>query len=157
MNYSQDAVVRDFAHRTRQNLKMIEELAASNQPNSNHDVFEVTQLINSMLGLLVFPQQEYFLHIPETPLEDIKSAGWPIPQVCGGFPQVSDLRMLMRYLRNAIAHFNIEFIADENKNIAGLRVWNTPPGKAINWKAEMGILELRGIVERFIQLLLEEI
>lgn len=44
-------IVRDFAERTRKNLKAIERLLADNQ-----DVYETTQLVDSMLGLLVFPR-----------------------------------------------------------------------------------------------------
>ena len=59
-----EEVVLDFALRTRKNLEAIEALQ-----RLDAGVFEVTQQINSMLGLLVFPQQEYVESIPKTPLE----------------------------------------------------------------------------------------
>ena len=165
MNYTD--VIRDFALRTRKNLEAIDVLAA------NHGkVFEITQLINSLLGLLVFPQQKYVDSIPKTPLTELERTGWPIPRVRGKFEQVQDLNQLIRYLRNAVAHFNIVFIDDTNNNIALLRVWNMVPvrgedgkvqrgkdGKLIeqkNWEAELGVKELRGIADRFIDLLLEQ-
>jgi HEPN pEK499 p136 len=74
-----------------------------------------------------------------------------IPKVVGTFPQAGDLRELIRYLRNAIAHFNIEFVGEE---IESVRVWNTKNGKT-NWKAEIGLKELQAIAERFTDLLLE--
>ena len=80
-----------------------------------------------MLGLLVFPQQEYVDSIPRTPLEELRRDGWPIPRVIGQFQQVTDLNQLIRYLRNAVAHFNIEFVGDGESNIKILRVWNMAP------------------------------
>jgi hypothetical protein len=163
-----EEVVRDFALRTRKNLEALEALH-----ERNDEVFEVTQLINSMLGLLVFPQQEYVESIPKTPLKDLLQDGWPIPRVTGNFQQVTDLNQLIRYLRNAVAHFNIKFIGDgkdgEN-NIKVLRVWNMAPvrdkqgkierndeGKIIeekNWEADLTVTQLRSIANRFIDLLL---
>ena len=158
-------VVRDFALRTKKNLQIIERLR-----RDGSEPYEVTQLVNSMLGLLVFPQQEYIDSIPRTPLAELASAGWPIPTVRGSFAQPDDLNQLIRYLRNAIAHFNIKFVGDGQNNIAGIRVWNMAPvkdkngrmqrdseGRIIarkNWEAELGVAELRGIAERFIDLLL---
>ncbi len=160
-----EEVVRDFALRTRKNLEAIEALQSLDA-----GVFEVTQLINSMLGLLVFPQQEYVESIPKTPLEELRRDGWPIPRVTGEFQQVTDLNQLVRYLRNAVAHFNIVFIGDGENNIKVLRVWNMAPvrnengkmlrgqdGKIVeekNWEAELTVHQLRGIATRFIDLLL---
>lgn len=160
-----EEVVRDFALRTRKNLEAIEALH-----DLNAEVYEVTQLINSMLGLLVFPQQEYVETIPKTPLDQLRQDGWPIPRVTGGFQQVTDLNQLIRYLRNAVAHFNIEFIGDGESNIKVLRVWNMAPvrneknqlrrdadGKIIeekNWEAELTVQQLCNIAIQFIDLLL---
>ncbi len=43
-------VIQDFARRTRKNLEAIDRLHAEGR-----QVYEVTQLVNSTLGLLVFP------------------------------------------------------------------------------------------------------
>ena len=123
-----------------------------------------------MLGLLVFPQQEYIESIPRTSLAELARAGWPIPAVRGSFAQADDLNQLIRYLRNAIAHFNIRIVGDGQSNIAVIRVWNMTPVKdrdgkvqrdsegqireRKNWEAELGVDELRGIAVRFIDLLL---
>ncbi len=160
-------VVRDFALRTRKNLDALDALA-----ENGRDVYEVTQLINSMLGLLVFPQQEYVDKIPKTLLAELAKSGWPIPKVRGGFKQVENLNQLVRYLRNAVAHFNIKFLGDGQNNISVVRVWNMVPakdengkvlrnndGSAVekkNWEAELGVAELRGIADRFIDLLLSQ-
>ncbi|MBJ6750983.1 HEPN family nuclease [Geomonas anaerohicana] len=151
-----EELVADFAKRTRQNLETLRLLQIKN--DSGLSVFEVTQLINSMLGLLVFPQQRYFDEIPNTPLKELAATGWPIPRVVGDYRQPRDLRMLLRLLRNAVSHFNIEFLPDNNGEISGLRVWNTELRKPfkITWMAELSIDDLEKITDRFIALLLKD-
>jgi len=147
MNYQN--LVKDFALRTKHNLRALRDIQ-----NSGKEVYEVTQLINSMLGLLIFPKENYFRSIPRKTTEELLSEGWSIPKVVGNFPQVRDLRELIRYLRNAIAHFNIEFYDEGTNKIKGIIVWNTPPGSDIeNWRAKMSIKELESITEKFLALI----
>ena len=148
MMYSE--IIRDFARRTQKNLTAIEQLRAD-----GHEVYEATQLVNSMLGLLIFPQQEYIGRIPNTPFHELIQEGWPLPKVRGQFSQVADLKQLVRYLRNAIAHFNIEFVGDGQGSIWLLRVWNENRGTK-TWEAELTLADIRQIAERFIDLLLDE-
>jgi HEPN pEK499 p136 len=142
-------VVAEFAWRTQQNLR-----AAEDAKSKGANVFETTQLINSMLGLLVFPREEYIARIPRTPLAELRAAGWPLPSVRPGFAQAPDLAELVRYLRNAISHFNLEFQGDSYNQIAGIRVWNINRGNK-TWEADLRLDELRGIAERFTRLLVE--
>ena len=79
-------VVADFAQRTRTNLRALERLRAQ-----GHEVFEVTQLINSMLGLLVFPREEFVGRIPRIPLADLSTQGWPVPKGRRGFAPAEDV------------------------------------------------------------------
>lgn len=146
-------VVRDFAERTRKNLDMLRRLQ---NENPDLEIYEVTQLVNSLLGLLVFPQQSYFNSIPETPLEELVDQGWPVPEVIGPYPQAKDLKELVRYLRNGIAHFNIKFQVDGSGEISGLELWNRPPRGKINWRARYSLDEVELITEKFLDLLLEE-
>jgi hypothetical protein len=146
-------VVRDFAERTQKNLEAIEKLQ---QEQPDGEIYEVTQLVNSMLGLLVFPQQRYINSIPETPLADLANQGWRVPVTIGEYPDVKTLRELVRYMRNAIAHFNIKFIADDvSHQIAGLHLWNMRRGEK-TWETKLKLEDLREITERFIELILEE-
>jgi len=145
-------VIREFAERTQKNLHAIEHLL-----KNGSEVYETTQLVNSMLGLLVFPREEFVDSIPETPFTLLQRDGWPVPKVLNGFPEVKDLRELVRYLRNAIAHFNIVFLADSERQITGLRVWNTfQRTERKTWEAELTLSDLRKIAERFTNLLLED-
>jgi len=142
-------LVRDFAERTRANLALVRDAAKTGQ-----NAYEVTQLMNSMLGLLVFPQQEFYNKIPETKLVDLENDGWPIPRVRGSYPQVADLKQLERYLKNGIAHFNLRF-TEKGGHVDGIIIWNVPPNGKKNWEAELKIEELEGITDKFTQLLLK--
>lgn len=141
-------VIRDFAQRTKKNLKVIEKLKQNGE-----EVYETTQLVNSCLGLLVFPQQRFIDRIPETPLEKLADEGWPIPHVTGQFRQDANLKDLIRYLRNAIAHFNIEFIGDANNQIKFLHVWNTNHNVK-TWEAVLSVDDLRKIADKFSEMLI---
>ena len=146
-------LVSDFADRTRRNLEVIDRL--KDDPES--DVFEVTQLINSMLGLLVFPRENFLDRIPEIPLAELKQRGWPqIREITTeeSFDPPENLRELVRYLRNSIAHLNIEF-RPENGVIRGITVWKMKRGKK-NWKASLNLEELREFTLKFVELLKDE-
>ena len=145
-------LIRDFAERTLKNLEFVE--AAVNE-NADSEIFEVTQLVNSMLGLLVFPRERFFKQIPESPLQELRANGWPIPKMKGSPPRAQNLRDLVSCRRHGIAHCNVEFISD-GRNLTGLRIWNYPPGsRTKDWEAELGLSELRKIARKFISLLLE--
>jgi hypothetical protein len=152
MNYHED-LVADFARRTRANLETLRKVQ---EVHRDWSVFEVTQLINSMLGLLVFPQQQYFDRIPETAMPVLVEQGWPVPRVTGNYPQANDLRTLVRYLRNAISHFNIEFLERKSGEITGIRVWNVGRNNQKTWEADLSIDDLEAITKRFIELLVGE-
>jgi hypothetical protein len=149
MEYSN--VVKDFAERTRANLELIEHSALAGQEG-----YEITQLVNSLLGLLVFPQQRYFERIPALTMSEMKEAGWPEVKVVGAFLPHRTLKDLLRYLRNAIAHFNIQFLGDETHKLRKLEVWNVNPRDEVTWRAEIPFEDLRLIVTKFLDLILEE-
>jgi len=150
-------VIRDFALRTKRNLEFIEKEVSID--STKPEVYEVTQLVNSLLGLIVFPREEYMSRLPETPLAELVDQGWAVPRVVGDYPQVNTLRELIDYIRHAISHFNIEFITNAEREITGIVLWNRKyrggkPGKII-WKAEMNIEELRKLAFKFIDLIID--
>ncbi|VFU09777.1 HEPN family nuclease [Methylocella tundrae] len=114
-----ESLLYDFADRTRHNLEVIQQAKEKGEC-----VYEVTQLINSLLGLLVLPNERFTDIIPKTPLSELVEQGWPVPSVSGEFREATDLRELVRYLRNAISHFNIDFHTDSKSALSGITVWN---------------------------------
>jgi len=156
VNMKYEHVIRDFANRTCKNLEYIDNC----REDPDIEVYEVTQLINSMLGLLVFPQQRFFNSIPETPLGELETQGWPriepTPKIQASeyFKPCTILRELVRVLHHTIAHFNIEFLSKKSGEISGIRIWNIDPRKGDRpktWEAEISIETLCRITELFIE------
>ena len=144
-------IVHAFATRTRANLKVINALKSADL-----EVFEVTQLVNSLLGLLIFPQQRYYQSIPKIALSELAQSGWPKPLVVGEFPAVKNLKELMRYLRNAIAHFNVEYLSDESGEIRGMRLWNINRNKEKDWVVELSLRDVEVAVDKFSDLIVPD-
>lgn len=68
--YSTDDYEFSFAQRTIKNLEFIqarveEEKRQGKKDHEIEDAFEVTQLINSFVGLLIIPRQKCFKYLPE--------------------------------------------------------------------------------------------
>lgn len=147
-------LIHDFAKRTLANLDALKVLR---EERPEIQFYEVTNLINSMLGLLIFPQQAFVDEIPTTPLAELEAQGWPIPRVIGNFSQAQDLNQLVRYLRNAIAHCNVKFKTGSQDEIAGIVVWNNDTRKTNapqTWRAELNIDEVEQITRKFVALIL---
>jgi hypothetical protein len=151
MDYDKENLIHDFADRTLCNLKFIDQA----KRNGSNSVFEVTQLINSLLGILVLPAERYLKQIPETPLTELVQQGWPEVRMIKGRSSCRNLRKLIKNLRHAVAHFNIETRSSGGKEITSIVVWNKSPNNSneIRWKAELGIDELRRIADSFLAVL----
>jgi hypothetical protein len=107
-----------FAQRTLKNLDFVK------RRTEQCDVHLVTQVINSLLGLLVFPfgEEEAFfkefrhLSLSSVDLDvvrDALKATLPIPSLTvTKFGRCKDVTGFFRRLRNAIAHKGIKFFGD---------------------------------------------
>jgi hypothetical protein len=95
-----------FAERTRENLEFI--LEASRQ---GQHVQVVTQLVNSMLGLVVFPWEALVLdRAKQVPFNTLAGDGWPRFHVTLG--KCDTLYDLLWHLRNAVAHGHMTYSSD---------------------------------------------
>jgi signal transduction histidine kinase len=96
-----------FALYTRQNLEFIERASKSDENN----VHVVTQIANSLLGLVVFLwEREFIRYTKELQLDDLVKDGWPRFEISKG--ECETLHQLVRHLRNAVAHGRIRFSSD---------------------------------------------
>ena len=127
-----DAAV--FARRTLKNLEHIErsKLAGS-------DVHPVTQLTNSLLGLVIFPwEKDLVSPIEGLTLKELSDEGWPewkIERDLSKAPKkhkthcLSTLGDLVYHIRNAVAHRRIRFLSDSA--VLSMETLNLEDGK---WK-----------------------
>ena len=167
MEYDPSDVVGDFARRTKGNLHVIEALAGTHLGKKPEPkVWEFTQLVNSLLGLLVFPQQEWFDRLPETRLADLPERCWQNVRITiwerkhkkkgpfKGALKDKTFKELAICLRNSIAHFNAEFEVDAQKEIRRVRLWNIPEvdkPHVRDFEVVLDIVTLRQIAMTFIE------
>lgn len=131
--------VKDIATRTRHNLEKIEAQSAA-----GFDVYEVTQLINSLLGMLVFVHAKE--NLPDTPWSEID--GFPSVDFLLGEDQTEKFDKFIKFVRHAVAHGNVEAEAEGkgSKTITHLVLWNIPPGTdKENWRIRSSIEGIRWI------------
>ncbi|MHB8463370.1 MAG: HEPN family nuclease [Acidimicrobiales bacterium] len=146
MEYS-ERFISEFGSRTLINLDHIQEAERDGET-----VFPVTQLWNSLLGLVVLPKEREADRIPETPMSDLWADGWPRINEQKG--RSTTLRELVGHLRNAVSHGGVDFVPDEGGEIAKVRLWNLPsgrwdqPSEKRGWEAVVTVPDLEGLARR---------
>ena len=135
-----------IADRVHKNMAVI---ASARQGGA--DVHEVTQLLLSLLGLIVFPVQDRLKNkaaLKHVALSDLAALGWPSWHFTIG--RSSDLRDLLRHLRNAVAHRRLWFscdsrdIADVDIEFKDRKTESSPD----DWGATINARDLRDFVLR---------
>jgi len=145
-NYRDSTV--DFIVRTRSNLALIQ----ARKLDVGEERFEVTQLINSLLGLLVMPQQQEIFRQGVYMLRNLERDGWTFPRPAQGYHNKTELSAMLRLMRNSIAHWGLSFI-ERNGEISDIVMVNKNDDTGnICWRAQMSVPELRCFVERLSEL-----
>ena len=139
--------VRDVMQRTMFNLQFIEEHQALHGP------FEVTQLVNSFLGALAHPWEQFKEELKEITLSEAEAQGWPpIHKERDTDTDPQNLGQLLRLMRNGIAHGNIEFRPDTDNQIRAIRLWNNNEKGRRTWGTILTIDVMRTLLVRFVEL-----
>jgi HEPN pEK499 p136 len=157
VEYTDTDFIADFAQRTLLNLDHVQAQADT----GNAAVYEVTQLWNSLLGLIVLPRERDLRRIPEIPMAELWSRGWPRLTETGRAQQ--SLRDLVSALRRAVAHFNVEFTAGPDREITTVTVWNQasdsrgrPVPGSRGWEGQIAIPQLDRLVRLIADLYVRE-
>lgn len=125
-----------FATRTQKNLEFV--MAAA---SDGADVHPVTQMTNSLLGLIVFPwESDIRTRIRKSYLAELTD--WPKWSTIEGTART--LRDLLDHLRNAIAHGNITY-SSESKDMDDVHIEFTNKAKngSTLWKGRVVAADLR--------------
>ena len=144
MEYNDD-LISDFASRTLKNLDFVQQQVR----NGNKDLYDVTQLWNSLLGLIVLPLETDKSRIPATSMADLESQGWP--RLTKNTRDHESLHNLVNHLRNAVAHANVRFIprSRSDRQIKSVELWNEHPPGNVRWSGQATVEEL----DRFVRLI----
>jgi hypothetical protein len=136
-----DDLITDFAARTLVNLDFVQERVR----NGEVGLFDVTQLWNSLLGLIVLPLETDKSRVPETPLSELDVLGWP--RLTEGGDEPDSLHGLVTNLRHAVAHANVKFVAGTDRQINSVKMWNEYPPGNVRWRGRATVEEL----DRFVR------
>jgi len=142
-----------FAQHTLQNLELIERAFAGDS-----EFHPVTQLINSLVGLIVFiHEREFARYVAKLPLSELVGQGWPKVQIDKDEEKrpTEALGDLVRHLRNAVAHGRIKFSSD-SRDLTQVRVEIEdyyPKAMLPYWTASLTAAELRVLTLKMIDLL----
>lgn len=145
----------EFARRTLANIKALESLP------SQCNVYPVTHLATSLLGLVVFPWETNVIQgLKKKRLAQLYADGWPrwnilLPKDNGR----TTLRDLAYHLRNAAAHGRVEFSSDSQEyQEVSLVVEDWKPGdQQAYWRAEISADQLRCFCSRLAALILGQV
>lgn len=144
-------LVKDFASRTFQNLQYIQEGKAKGD-----EVFEVTALISSLLGLIVFPKEKLSLKSFNNQLCDLAKSGWPDINSKEKIQKTITFADFFVKMRHAVAHGNI--IAQShtsNNEITELTFWNIHPrSNEKDWEINLSVAEIKQLVEKICPLII---
>lgn len=158
----EDEKALTIARRTKTNLDFIYQAKKDGKK-----VEEVTQLINSMLGMLICLREKYF-HGRSVTWDDVCQHSLKTIYVSANKrekesdvwePYQPSFSQLITCLRHAFAHNCFSLVGDESqprgkREIVGLKIWNTPTGRDYKtWKTQLTINELRDIAYLFIDYL----
>ena len=143
--------VVDIMRRTMANLEFIEAHSTRDGP------YEVTQLINSFLGALAHPFEDFSDDLKRLPVDEAVKRGWPaINKELGTDRDLSTVDELIRVLRNAVAHGNIEFRSDGRGEIHALHLWNSDTrSNRRTWGATVTASDARKLLTLFVSLIEE--
>lgn len=131
--------------RTMINLEFVREVFDSSPVKAEAPVHIVTQIVNSLLGMLILPyERRYALFNDEEPLKQLYADGWPkwnITKFPPNEPQT--LGKLAWHLRNAASHGLYHFSSNSREpHEVTITVKDKPIGKPINWRASIRADEL---------------
>ncbi len=138
----------DIMRRSMANLAFIESHASPPGP------YKVTQLVNTFLGALAHPFEAMRNDLMALPLGDAARHRWPtVVRERLDDTEPSSLRDLIRCMRNALAHRNIEFLSDGRGEVSFVRLRNTQPRSNRRiWGAVVTVAEMRRFLDAFVAL-----
>jgi len=143
-----------FAEHTLHNLEIIDR-----DVPIDSGFHPITQLINSLVGLVVFVhEREFVRHVADLLLSDLVGKGWPSVQIDKDDEKrpTKALGDFVRHLRNATAHGRISFSSD-SRNLTEVRIVIEdyhPRATVPYWAASLTAEELRNLTLKMIDLLL---
>lgn len=143
--------VKDFACRTYKNLEFIEKT----QEARYEELYEFTQLINSLLGLLVIPQQRENDRIDNNfveaeTLEHLRSS------IERDDYNRREFKDIIRHMRNAVAHGSVQIVPNDG-TITGIIFTDNSDHNKKQFRIILTCKVLRSFVQDFSEKLIAKL
>jgi hypothetical protein len=168
MAYPVGPLLRTLAERILKNLDLIDDRAPKwGDPDQNEPPYMETQLLISLLGVLVFPNErnsealgkllEGYEDLSQVLTIRYPREGATSVEIFGAQDQretidPSQISSLPRLLRNSIAHFCVRPI-DKDGRFGGIRIWNKDLEGTVTFVADMDFDNLRPLARHILQAL----
>lgn len=104
---------------------------------------DVTVLINAFMGAWVHPWEVLRPELEKTEMTEAYRRGWFVPATeCAEDVQPARYGDILRYMRNALAHGNVQFVSGEDGKVDKVRLWNCR-GNTRTWGPVMDKQQLK--------------
>jgi len=138
-NVNSRRIMQEFAGRTRRNIQHIK----TGKERFRHNVFEVTEVFNSLLSLIVLPEALVLDPPLNTSLDRLENGRWPeaIINLSGVFPS---LGVFLYCMRNSIAHGDFAYLPGGEGEIASVVFGGScrKPHDPTEWEIELPVGDL---------------
>lgn len=106
----------DFINRTKAIIQQYDSFQIVEK-----EKYEVTLLLNCLIGLLILPQQHWFDSLPT---DIVSQKEWGInPKHISSIKdgETKNVKNVARHLRNSIAHYNFKVFENKSKDISSIK------------------------------------
>jgi hypothetical protein len=127
----------DFVDRTKLIIEQYDKLELAEA-----EKFEVTLLLNCLIGLLILPQQYWFDSLP-TDLVSQKDWGINSNHISTIKEETKNVKDVARHLRNSISHYRFRAFENKSNNISSIKFEDYDPSNNKTFEAIIPISSIR--------------
>lgn len=118
--------------------------------------FEVTLLLNCLVGLIILPQQEWYNKLPD---EIIDSRKWGIGVEHISFIKKGEnksVKNVVKHIRNSVSHYNYRAFSNSKNKISELKFSDFTYDKIKTFESNIPLKKFRKFVDEFSKYVLKE-
>lgn len=133
----------DFVERTKNIIEQYDSLTIPEK-----DKFEVTLLLNCLVGLLILPQQNWYDNLPS---EIISQKEWGITPEHISFikrGETKNIKDISRHLRNSVAHYRFKAFDNSSNKISRIKFEDFEQSGNKTFEALIPLANLRQFTNR---------
>ena len=142
----------DFVNRTKTIIEQYEKSIITEK-----EKYDTTLFLNCLVGLLILPQQHWFLSLPT---ELISKKEWGIhPNHVSSIKEgeTKNVKSIATHLRNSIAHYNFKAFDSSLRQISRIKFWDKDIKKdIITFEASIPLLNLRQFTTKLTETFISE-